>query len=1008
MDTKRMLSAECSYDGSATQVDLFNLVKLNETVDILQKRVQSIETDIKDVCSNTQYVANEVRMTRAAGGNQFSKKNSDIDLNEQQQQQHQQQQQRESYIASPSNSIARSPRMNSMNNLLATSNTQWSLSLTPKGLRIDTNIVSLHDLYDILLSGVSQFDLAGGSCVHETASTIDSASQSSGSSTHSPESPRPEAATVLRKKPLWKTRLKTFPLYSSWEPQGKSNSSNSQMQDLSNSSHTKSGSAASSTSTPSSSLSESIPKETLHRMVSIFCECFLCFPCPEPDRSILARFENGTLDPLLANAVFAWTARHAAIYHNLFPGMDPNQVGQGFFVKAKSLVKDRFMKTSIDTMHSLLIMYIYAIGIPSEHKAEVESEAYIYLGLAIRMCLDLKMNSESSSSDPYDKERNRRFFWVFYFLETLGSIHSDKPFSLPPRNMVTVQFPTLMEHEKQGEARYRVEFMIQRFKITRIYRNIIYRTTDEKPLLSQISAIDKELEEWRAALPSYLKYEAGDIHKRRWDSTSFREQACIKLNFEYNFQLCQLYGLFFSKSGADDDDNESAGQQHQPSTIEVLSREICLKAARNTVELLECWVQLKQLWCHFSLENLMMTTMIYGNILTQPNDGEREIAIKNLEKIAKILLNSPVRHHKYVLTLVSKIRLIFKEILHTELFLDGKCLPSEFAPVTANEPSQDQDAQVQPPPVTATTESTPPPPPPTQSSLQSHQQPQPQPISFTSQPAVTPMAPVSSIPPSLAQGQHARTSSMPINTSQSGIQPISLTNQFTQRNPVYSVLDVASASSVFDIHKTDTFSEDMHFSDFVYTPTLLDYSAAVDNAGMLSSRAVSSPNASGRPDFSQHQQGKKPDYTATLDDSYQQQQHYASPSQQQYNFGFSGNSAPARSNMATPSSSSVNTPNHKNSPSQHSMSPPPWLQISSANTNADPSSAQPILLNHPAEGPQQQQQQYMPINPNFNNNGQVFPDSQTPNQQPNQPQSSAPNLMKNYYDNVPHYNNPYY
>lgn len=60
--------ATCSYDGSATQVDLFNLVKLNETVDILQKRVQSIETDIKDVCSNTQYVANEVRMNRVGGG----------------------------------------------------------------------------------------------------------------------------------------------------------------------------------------------------------------------------------------------------------------------------------------------------------------------------------------------------------------------------------------------------------------------------------------------------------------------------------------------------------------------------------------------------------------------------------------------------------------------------------------------------------------------------------------------------------------------------------------------------------------------------------------------------------------------------------------------------------------------------------------------------------------------------------------------------------------------------
>ncbi|KAG1107212.1 hypothetical protein G6F42_016453 [Rhizopus arrhizus] len=200
----------------------------------------------------------------------------------------------------------------------------------------------------------------------------------------------------------------------------------------------------------------------------------------------------------------------------------------------------------------------------------------------------------------------------------------------------------------------------------------------------------------------------------------------------------------------------------------------------------------------------------------------------------------------------------------------------------------------------------------------------------------------------------------------------------------------------------------MHFSDFVYTPTLLDYSAAVNNAGMLPGVAVSSPNTNGRQDFSQQQQGKKPDYAATIDDNFQRQQHYSSPSQQQYNFGFNGNSAPARSNIATPASSSVNTPNHKNSPS-HSMSPPPWLHMSSANTNAAPSSSQPILLNHPADDPQQQQQHYMPLNSNFNNNVQPFSDPQTPQQQPNQPQSSTPNVMKNYYDNAPHYsNNPYY
>lgn len=729
--------ATCSYDGSATQVDLFNLVKLNETVDILQKRVQSIETDIKDVCSNTQYVANEVRMNRVGGGVGGSGRDA---IEEEEGNQQRQEKRKVASINDSDNQpkavIRRNPvNTNLINGLISTSNAQWQLSLTPKGLRIDTNIISLHDLYDILLSGITQFDLAGGGCAQHEGH-LDNSSQSSSSSA-APESPRPEAATVLKKKPLWKSRLKTFPLYSSWEPERSKLNGETSSQDY-----------------------IVHDEETMQHMIQIFCECFLCLPCPNQANSIAERYKNGTLDPLLANSVFAWTARHAAIYHDLFPGRDPNQVGKPFFQKAKALVKDRFMKTSVDTMHSLIIMYIYAIGIPSEHKAEVESEAYIYLGLAIRMCLDLKMHQESKDSNPCEQEKHRRFFWSTYFLETLGSIHSDKPFSLPPKNVITVQFPTVMEHEKSGESRYRVEFMIQRFKITRIYRDIIYKTAEEKPLFSQISAIDKELKNWYAALPSYMRYEQGDIHKRRWDSVSFREQACIKLNFEYNFQLCQLYGLFFSKTSNDED---------QPSTIEVLSREVCLKAARITVELLECWIQLRQRWCHFSLENLMMTTMIYGNILSQPNDSEREIAKQNLTKMAKILLSAPVRHHKYVLALVNRIKSIFVETLGVNLDL-------HFQTDQPRNESQDNFMPTQ-------------------------------------------QQPVSQV-----------------------MQPVTLTNQYTQqqqpRTPMFNVLDVASASSAFDMHKTN------NFSDFVYTPTILEYATNANNSAMIPH--VMDPSAFGK------------------------------------------------------------------------------------------------------------------------------------------------------------------
>jgi hypothetical protein len=638
-------------------VDLFNLTKLNDTVTALQQKVQSIETDMKDVSQNTQYIANEVR---------------------------------------------------------ARQDDNFQLSLTPRGLRIDTNIMSLHDLYHLL---------SGTGVTNER--------------------------TVLRRKPLWKTKLKTLPLYSNWESSHKlmiEDSSQQQQQQQQQHQH--------------------LPKETLNKMIDIFRGCFLCFPCPDKENSIMARYHQGRLDPLLANAVFAWTARHGAIYHDLFPGRDPNLVGEPFFRNAQELIKERFTKTSTDTMQSLLIMYIYANGISSESRTEIESEAYLYLGLAIRMCLDLKMNQESTDANPYRRELSRRFFWVLYFLETLDSTHSDRPFSLPHRSAITVGYPTVMDHEQHGEIRYRVEFMIERFKITRIYRDIIYKTTKENPLLADVSALDKELKDWREGLPEYLKYNTGDIHRRQWDTTSFREQACIKLNFEYNFQLCQLHGLFFSKSPTD-----CAGDN--PSPIEEISRNTCLNAASQTIELLECWVQLRQLWCHFSIENLMMTTFIYGNILQQPPSTETASARTNLKRISDILLSAPVRHHRYVYSLVTKIKSI----------LQGKPEKEDMAASSSSSSSSSSIPQVSDPPL----------------------------------------------------------------------------------------LDVASASSIFDMHKTDHFSQD--FSDFMY-PQLLDYSYDPNQFATPASEDPKSkywdPVMLNNPDYRAYSQQKSKPFYENQDYSYYQ------------------------------------------------------------------------------------------------------------------------------------------
>ncbi|KAI8068487.1 hypothetical protein BC940DRAFT_367014 [Gongronella butleri] len=626
-------NASCSYEGSDTQVDLFNLMKMNETVEMLQQKVQTLEADM------------------GSSGRKEKEQQTELQA------------------------------------FLAAANAKWTLSLTPRGLRIDTNIISLHDLYELLLSGMSQLDIdpqhhaqhahshhhahqhiASSSSSSSTSSSLNAASSTSPASHHDDDPVSPVQRTAItKKKPLWKTGLKVFPLYSSWA----SNSSSSP-QNL--------GSNAYSQSQDAIAVGV-VPKATLDQLMDIYTECFLCLPSPEMSGSIVDRYHKGELDDMLANIVFAWTARHGAIYHDLFVGQDPNAVGRPFFNTAKLLLKERFMQTNIDTMHTCLMMYIYAIGDPSSS----ESEAYMYLGLANRMCLDLKMHCEATTNDLIAWERHRRYFHTLNFLETLCTVHSDRPFSLPSPDTVSVHYPTVLPHET-NEARWRVEFMIQRYRITGIYRNIICVTAKELPLLSEISSLDKQLKDWYDQLPPYLRYKAGDLHKREWHSASFREQACIKLNCEYHFQMCQLYGIFFSRSQEDGNNAAAAAaadaspqeEQHENtnksslSAIDVLAKERCVQSANTIVELLACWRQLDQRWCHFSLETFMFSVVIYGTLLLDASQAEKDTARTHLVQLARLLATSPVKHHKHVVELVQRIQQMILEHFGEHIDLSGE------------------------------------------------------------------------------------------------------------------------------------------------------------------------------------------------------------------------------------------------------------------------------------------------------------------------------------------------
>lgn len=595
---------QCCYGGKETQIDLFNLIRLNDTVESLQERVRSIESNLTDIRSNTQIVVDEIRIKhendqlekehvlaadKAGTTSPHPSHNSDG-------------------TASALRELARTPRLNQrMTMRLPPTNSNWKLSLTHSGLRIDTDILSMNDLYNILFSGVRNRPPAD-----ESEHEITSPGTSSESTTSSLEN-----AIVTKSHPLWKSKIKTFPLYSMWEP-------------------------ATLSETNTIEPTEAFTPVILDQLLDIHRECFLCLPMADFE-DFKAKYKCNQADPLLLNAIFAWTARHAAIYHGLFPGKDPNSVGERFFENSRNILKERFAKSSEVTMQALLIMYTYCIGKSGPQKSEYESEAYLYLGMAIRMCLDMRMHIEDREQHRIQAEKRRRFFWLCFFLETLCSAHSDKPFLFPEEQTHIVRCMECLPHEID-ECYFRVQFTKHRFKITQIYREIAIALEKKDPYFSSVTQLDKKLSEWYEQLPDFFQYQPGDLHKRQWKSSSFREQACIKLNIEMNFQLCQLYSAFM----------ETPGEPN--SAVGLIAEQNCVRAADTIVELLECWSMLEQRWCHFTLENLMMATSIYSTLLLKNDTETIESAKRHLQKMATVLMKSPVRQQKHVLNLIKQIQ----------------------------------------------------------------------------------------------------------------------------------------------------------------------------------------------------------------------------------------------------------------------------------------------------------------------------------------------------------------
>ncbi|KAG2192431.1 hypothetical protein INT46_000763 [Mucor plumbeus] len=177
--------------------------------------------------------------------------------------------------------------------------TTWKLCLTPNGLRINTNILNISDLYQILLNGIRQLE------INNKAST---------------------SITGLSDSNITNTLL--------WKPKQQFHTIASQINE----------------------------KELQLLVHSYYQPCFLPYQIVD-QQSFLQQYNNpqSPQELLLVNSIHAWIYKHASIYHYGLSS-NPAAAGEIYFLEAKQFLRRCFTKSNHITIHALLNLYMYQLS----------------------------------------------------------------------------------------------------------------------------------------------------------------------------------------------------------------------------------------------------------------------------------------------------------------------------------------------------------------------------------------------------------------------------------------------------------------------------------------------------------------------------------------------------------------------------------------------------------------------------------------------------------------------
>ncbi|CEP14022.1 hypothetical protein [Parasitella parasitica] len=509
----------------------------------------------------------------------------------------------------------------------------WKLSLSPSGLRIDTNIASVADLYRILLNGISQLNINNDS----TTSLFNP----EGSSSSSLSSNAPTSGSQFggaRKQPT-KANLSSNHSSKGYLDSGVMDGGSDKGGRL----WEVDDNEARKILQEKKASEDTLPKEALDNLMhTCYHGCFLAYQVVAKDQFMQQYLAQG-LDPLLANSINAWVSKHGCIYHSASGGQ-ATTMGEVYFKNARQLLKKCFDISSPTTIHALLNLYMYQLS------SERSSLAYLYIGLAIRMAQDLKFHKkEHMAADVNQRETNKRLWWSAYWLDLCAALESNRPTMVDDKDC-DLDYPVRLEHEDE-ETGYRIHFTVYSIKLMRIRKDITKHLPSEQSgqsLLSAISRLENALTNWLSELPQDLHFDdqAAVFHK----TGSFRDEACLILNIQYQTTWIMLHKFFLPK------------QDQTATPVALLSLNICTKSANLITRMLSIYAANLN-WCQFfyAMDGIIASVTIHQVNALSTEKEVSCLAQRNLIITASVLKDSPLMYMVKVCEIIESIEGFLKK-----------------------------------------------------------------------------------------------------------------------------------------------------------------------------------------------------------------------------------------------------------------------------------------------------------------------------------------------------------